>query len=432
MSYPLDIIVIGCGAAGLFAATWAGRTAQAAGCPLPLTAVDGARKLGAKILVAGGGRCNVTHRIVSEADYAGSSLPAIRKVLRRFPESDTVAFFEAAGVELKTEETGKLFPVSDSARTVLAALVREAEAAGCRLVHPARVTGLARSATGFTATTDAGALAARRVILCTGGKSLPKSGSDGLGFELARSLGHSVTEPLVPALVPLVLPAEHWIRSLAGLTLPAEVTLRAASGKRVFATTGSTLCTHVGLSGPAILDVSRHWLVARFQDPGVVLALNWLPGETADSVDRLLVAVQGRGPVAALRGRLSERLIRTLCEQAAASPTGDLSREARRRLVAVVTATPLPVVGDRGFTVAEATAGGVPLAEVRLDTMESRICPGLYLAGELLDVDGRIGGFNFQWAWASGFVAGSAAARAAIQSRAAAGVAERGDLDATS
>jgi len=154
--------------------------------------------------------------------------------------------------------------------------------------------------------------------------------------------GHSVTEPLVPALVPLVLPAEHWIRSLAGLTLPAEVTLRAASGKRVFATTGSTLCTHVGLSGPAILDVSRHWLVARFQDPGVVLALNWLPGETADSVDRLLVAVQGRGPVAALRGRLSERLIRTLCEQAAASPTGDLSREARRRLVAVVTATPWP------------------------------------------------------------------------------------------
>ncbi len=432
MSHPLDILVIGCGAAGLFAATWVGRTAQAAGCPLAVSGVDGARKLGAKILVAGGGRCNVTHCIVSEADYAGSSPPAIRKVLRRFPESDTVAFFEAAGVELKTEETGKLFPVSDSARTVLAALVREAEAAGCRLVHPARVTGLARSTTGFVATTDVGAFAAQRMILCTGGKSLPKSGSDGLGFELAQSLGHSVTEPVVPALVPLVLPAEHWIRSLAGLTLPTEVTLRGASGKRLFSTTGSTLCTHVGLSGPAILDVSRHWLVARFQDPGVSLALNWLPGETAESIDRLLVAAQGRGPLTALRGRLSERLIRTLCEQASASPTGDLAREARRRLVAVVTATPLPVVGDRGFTAAEATAGGVPLTEVRLETMESRLCPGLHFAGEVLDVDGRIGGFNFQWAWASGFVAGSAAAHAVIQSRAAAGVAGRGALDATS
>ena len=137
------------------------------------------------------------------------------------------------------------------------------------------------------------------------------------------------------------------------------------------------------------------------------------------------MAAQARGPLTALRGMLSERLIRTLCEQAAASPTGDLAREARRRLVAVVTAAPLSVVGDRGFTVAEATAGGVPLAEVRLDTMESRICPGLYLAGEVLDVDGRIGGFNFQWALASGFVAGSAAARETIQSRAAAGVAER-------
>lgn len=431
-SEPLDILVIGCGAAGLFAAAWAGRTARAAGCPLAIMGVDGARKLGAKILVAGGGRCNVTHRVVSEADYAGSSPPAIRKVLRRFTEADTVAFFEAAGVELKTEETGKLFPVSDSARTVLAALVRETEAAGCRLVHPARVTGLERSASGLQATTDTGRFDSRRVILCTGGKSLPKSGSDGLGFDLARSLGHSVTEPLVPALVPLVLPAEHWIRSLAGLTLPTEVTLRAASGKRLFTTTGSTLCTHVGLSGPAILDVSRHWLVGRAADPGVSLSLNWLPGETGESMERLILASPGRGVPALLRGRLPDRLIRTLCEQAEAPAAGDLSREARRRLIGLLTATPLPVIGDRGFTVAEATAGGVPLAEVKLDTLESRICPGLHFAGEVLDVDGRIGGFNFQWAWASGFVAGSAAARGVIQSRAAAAVAERGDRDETS
>jgi predicted Rossmann fold flavoprotein len=216
----------------------------------------------------------------------------------------------------------------------------------------------------------------------------------------------------VPALVPLVLPAGHWITQLSGLTLPTEVTLRSAAGKKLFATTGSTLCTHVGLSGPAILDASRHWLVARHADPGVTLWLNWLPGETPESLDRLLVDQHRRGALAVLRERLSDRLARTLIEQAQAAPSGDLSREARKRLVALATATPLEITGDRGFAVAEATAGGVPLSEARLDTMESRVCPGLYLAGEVLDVDGRIGGFNFQWAWASGFVAGSAAAAA--------------------
>jgi hypothetical protein len=155
------------------------------------------------------------------------------------------------------------------------------------------------------------------------------------------------------------------------------------------------------------------WLVERAADPGVTLWLNWLPGETPDSLDRRHVEGQRRGAAAVLRDGLPDRLARTLCEQAVAPPAGDLAREARRSLAALVTATPLAITGDRGFTAAEATAGGVPLAEVRLETMESRICPGLYLAGEVLDVDGRIGGFNFQWAWASGFVAGSAAAAAA-------------------
>jgi len=407
---PIDILVIGAGAAGLFASIWAGRTAAEAGRTLSITTVDSARKLGAKILVAGGGRCNVTHERVSEADYAGSTPAAIRKVLRRFGVADTVAFFEAAGVHFKAEDTGKLFPVSDSAKTVLDALVREATRAGVQMVHPAKVTGVAKADGGFRVHTDDGVFEARRVILCTGGKSLPKSGSDGVGFELAKSLGHSLTSPIVPALVPLLLPAGHWITTLSGLTLPTEVALLSASNKKLFATTGSTLCTHCGLSGPAILDVSRHWLVARVAEPSVSLSLNWLPGEQAESLDRVFVEQQGRGALSILRERLPDRLARSLCEHAAAAPAGDLSRDARRRLVSLVTATPLPITGDRGFTVAEATAGGVPLTEVRLETMESRVCPGLYLAGEVLDVDGRIGGFNFQWAWASGFVAGSAAA----------------------
>ena len=408
-----DILVVGAGAAGLFAATWAGRTAQAAdpASPRPrILVVDGARKLGAKILVAGGGRCNVTHHAVSEADYAGSSPAAIRKVLRRFPVADTIRFFEEAGVALKREDTGKLFPVTDSARTVLEALIAEATKAAAEIRHPARVTAIEATPDGFVAATDVGAIAARRVILCTGGKSLPKSGSDGGGFALARSLGHSLAEPLVPALVPLVLEHGHWITGLSGLTLPTTVTLATATGKRLFATTGSTLCTHVGLSGPAVLDISRHWLIGRHADAGVTLSLNWLPGMTTEDCDRLLVEGQRRGAVAVLRDHVTDRLARTLCELAGAPTTGDVPRDARRRLATLATATPLPVVGDRGFAVAEATAGGVPLSEVRLETMESRIRPGLFFAGEVLDVDGRIGGFNFQWAWASGFVAGSTAA----------------------
>ena len=416
----IDVLVVGAGAAGLFTATWAGRTAAAAGQPLSIGAVDGARKIGAKILVAGGGRCNITHHAVSEADYAGGTPPAIRKVLRRFTVADTVRFFAESGVEFYREaDTGKLFPVTDSSRTILDALVREAVATGVRLIHPARVTAVGPTETGFRVTTTAGEFLAKRVILCTGGKSLPKSGSDGSGFDLARSLGHSLADPIVPALVPLVLPAEHWITSLSGLALPATLTLRSGSGKRLHATTGSTLCTHRGLSGPAVLDISRHWLVARHADPAATLSINWLPEESAESIDHLLVDGQRRGALAVLRQRLTERLARCLCEQAGAAPTGDLTRDARRAVAAAVVATPLPIIGDRGFTVAEATAGGVPLTEIRLETMESRISPGLHFAGEVLDVDGRIGGFNFQWAWASGYVAGAAAATAVLRAAAA-------------
>jgi len=277
------------------------------------------------------------------------------------------------------------------------------------------VETITRDTAGFVVTTSAGLLRAARVILCTGGKSLPKSGSDGGGHLLARSLGHSLTTPIVPSLVPLVLPAGHWITALSGLTLPAELVLSAVTGKRIKASTGSTLCTHFGLSGPAVLDISRHWLVARDQaavtaSPPARLSINWLPGTPPDAIDALLLKPGGRGTLAILRDHLPDRLARQLCELAGAPTSGDLPREPRKRLVHLLTATPLDVTGDRGFTLAEATAGGVPLSEVRLDTMESRLCPGLYFAGEVLDVDGRIGGFNFQWAWASGFLAGTAAA----------------------
>lgn len=415
MSVPasrVDLAVIGAGAAGLMAAIQAGRAAQAAGGRATIAALDGARTLGAKILVAGGGRCNVTHDAVDEAAFAGSTPAAIRRVLRRFGVADTVRFFEELGVPLKREDTGKLFPVTDRSRTVLDALLRGCRDAGARLVHPFRVDAIAREAEGFVVRGPAGTIAARRVILATGGRALPKSGSDGHGFELARRLGHSTTDRILPALVPLVVAEGCFVRSLAGVAAPASIELRSGSGRRLAVFSGPTLCTHFGLSGPAVLDVSRFWSHARLDDPEAHLAINWLPETDATGVTASLER-RGGAVGAWLRARLPERLADALCGEAGVDPKAPierLSRDARRALARTVCAWRAPVVGDRGFTHAEATAGGVPLAQTHLTTLESRVCPGLFLAGEILDVDGRIGGFNFQWAWASGFVAGRAAA----------------------
>jgi predicted Rossmann fold flavoprotein len=401
-----DVVVVGAGAAGLMAAIWARRTDPTR----HVVAVDGARTLGAKILVAGGGRCNVTHHAVDETAFAGSTRPAIRKVLRRFGVDATVAFFRDEGVALKREDTGKLFPVTDRARTVLDALLRAADAAGVEVRHPWRV---ARVAPGFVVTArDGAAIAADRVVLATGGQALPKTGSDGAGYELARALGHTVTRTF-PALVPLRLPDGHFLRTLSGLSAPATLTVR-AGGRRVAEFTGPVLCTHFGLSGPAALDVSRYWTDARRGDAGAALVASWLPGTTAEALDAAL-RDPARTPGRLLADLLPDRLARALCAEAGdvwAVPGRRLTREARQALVRAVVELRLPVTGDRGFTEAEATAGGVPLAELRLDTLESRVTPGLYVCGELCDVDGRIGGFNFQWAWSSGFVAGTAAARA--------------------
>ncbi len=411
-SSSFDVIVIGAGAAGLFAAIHAGRAGAR------VLALDGAKTLGAKILVAGGGRCNVTHHAVDEKAYAGSSPNAIKNVLRRFGVAETVKFFEAYGVELKREDTGKLFPTTDDAHTILDALLQAARDAGVEIRHPQRVTSITRDAGdtggGFTVAGESwGALHAKRVILATGGKALPKSGSDGAGYEFARALGHTVTDHVFPALVPLILPGTNPLRALSGLTLPATLSLRSSTGKVLREFTNSLLCTHFGLSGPCALDISRYWRAALIEDAGAGLFANFIADEREDTLDAKILASRAANPLGFLREHVPERLARALCEIAAVDPAAilrQLTREQRKALARAACALPLHVEGDRGFTYAEVTMGGVPLAEVKLDTMESRVCPGLHLAGEILDVDGRIGGFNFQWAWASGFIAGGAAA----------------------
>jgi len=403
--------VIGAGAAGLMTAIQAGRAARASGKAPRIVALDGAKTLGAKILVAGGGRCNVTHHAVDERAFCGSTPPAIRNVLRRFDVDATVRFFEDLGVRLKREETGKLFPTTDRARTVLDALVSAARGAGVELRHPWRVTSVAREDEVFVVRGPAGTLRANRIALATGGCSLPKSGSDGWGYEIARSLGHTTTARIVPALVPLLLADGSFLRGLSGISSPATLTVRTASGKALAVATGPTLCTHFGLSGPAVLDISRHWLLARADGAGARLVIDWLPGLDGPGLMPLLGGVAPPSVRGGLRSALPDRLADALCREADVEPDAvfaRLPRAARARLTAIVRECELSVVGDRGFTHAEATAGGVPLAEVSLKTLESRRTAGAFIVGEILDVDGRIGGFNFQWAWATGAVAGRA------------------------
>jgi predicted Rossmann fold flavoprotein len=411
MNEQVDLAIVGAGAAGLMAGIWASRSTAG---QRRIAILDSARKVGAKILVAGGGRCNVTHHEVDASDFAGSTRPAIQKVLRQFDVPQTVAFFAELGVALKTEETGKLFPVTDSARTVLDALLDVAEAAGVGLKHPFRVTAVEKTPAGFRLTGDGGTLEATRLVLATGGRSLPKTGSDGHGYALAQALGHSLTPRIFPGLVPLLLPDGHFVRDLSGLSTPTTLTVRAANGAPLKSFTNSTLCTHFGLSGPAVLDISRYWLDAEMDDPGATLVINWWPEQTTKGLDQALQVLGRTTLLNYLRGPLPERLAAALAVEAGLDPRQpghSLTRAQRQSLARAVTAMPLPSTGSRGYDYAEVTAGGVPLSELRLNTLESRVCPGLYLCGEICDVDGRIGGFNFQWAWASGYVVGRAQRR---------------------
>ncbi len=410
MSEHADVVIVGAGAAGLMAGIWAGRTRPGQGVLI----LDGVRKIGAKILVSGGGRCNVTHYRVDADRFAGASPAAIGKVLRRFDVPEVTRFFVELGVQLKQEQTGKLFPVSDSARAVLNALLEAVRRAGVGLQYPSRVTRVSREGEQFRVANEAGEILSRRVILATGGCSLPKSGSDGYGYEIARSLGHTVTDAIHPALVPLTLPDGHFVRSLSGLTLVTQLELRSGTGKRIKSLSGSTLCTHFGLSGPAVLDISRYFIAARRADPAAHLVINWTSERREQDLD--LELQQGRkGKIRNHLARaLPDRLVGALLQESGVENDIELARLGRverRALVRNLCTMPLPITGDRGFNYAEVTAGGVPLTEVNLQSMESRRCPGLFLCGEICDVDGPIGGFNFQWAWASGYVAGISAAR---------------------
>lgn len=412
MSGPLDVVVVGAGAAGLAAAIFTARMKPGS----RVVILDGASKVGAKILVSGGGRCNVTHEAVDAADFWGGSPNVVRRVLAALPVDRTIAFFKEIGVTLHVEDRGKLFPDSNSARTVLDALLSEAERRGVELRSGHRVLAVARRDDLFQLTTSAGDLSARKVVLATGGLSLPKTGSDGLGYQLATSLGHTLVAT-TPALEPLLLEGDFHA-ALSGIAQPVELTVRVA-GRKPALLEGPMLWTHFGVSGPAALDASRHWQRAKLEGAAVTVSANLLPGHDFPALEAKLLQLVQAQPRTHLRNVLAGLLPGKVVDAVLArlkvggdTSMANVSREDRRTLVKALLDWPLPVVGGRGYNFAEVTAGGVPLAEVDPSTLESRRSAGLYFAGEILDVDGRLGGFNFQWAWSSAWVVASALARA--------------------
>jgi predicted Rossmann fold flavoprotein len=377
--------------------------------------MDGARRLGAKILVSGGARCNVTNARVTEADFWGGRRTVIRRVLRSFSVADTVEFFREIGVPLHEEDDGKLFPNSNRARDVLNALVTAAHDAGVTIATGARVSDVVKRNGGFRLATAVGTIDAVRTVLATGGCSLPKSGSDGAGFDIARRLGHTIV-PTTPGLVPLLLARDDDAlhRELSGVAHDAELTLRidGAVGVRL---TGALLWTHFGISGPVALNMSRHWLRAALEQRRAALTMSFCPEKTFEDLERWWTSRARERPHSSISTTLSTlvpasvaSVLLSRLRQRGDTTLAHLSRVDRRRLSHSLLEWPLHVTGDRGYTYAEVTAGGVSLDDIDPSTMRSRVCDGLSLVGEILDVDGRIGGFNFQWAWSSARAAATA------------------------
>lgn len=396
------IVIVGAGAAGLATAIFARRLGRT-----PVRLLDGAARPGAKILVSGGSRCNVTNAVVTERDYWGGRPTIIRRVLARLPVAQTIAFFEEIGVPLKQEATAKLFPRSDRSRDVLDALLAAARALDVTVSPSTRVHRIAPAGDGFSLETSNGPLRADAVVLATGGLSLPKTGSDGGGLLMARALGHMIV-PTTPALAPLLLGAPGLHERLSGVAQDVELELR-TNGRTTARIPGAMLWTHFGISGPAALDASRHWLRATLEGHTAALTANLRPGHTFESLDSAWTSMAADHPRLLLQNALAEMLPASVSTALLESLPIDgglrlaqFTRAERRALSHALSALPLPVRDSRGYNYAEATAGGVALDEIDSTTMESRRCRGLFLVGEMLDVDGRLGGFNFQWAWSSG------------------------------
>jgi predicted Rossmann fold flavoprotein len=406
------VIVIGAGAAGSMAAIFA----ATAGADTVL--VERTRDGGRKILISGGGRCNVLPARLDPARFVTDSSPnLLRKIVRAWPLDAQRRFFEQTlGIPLVEEvASAKLFPASHRARDVRDGLLEHARGVGVHLRMDAHVVGIAPVTAGWEVSLAGGeSLVADAVIVATGGLSVPNTGSDGAGLGMLERLGH-VKHPTYAALTPITAHAPHFA-ALAGISLTVSITAR--SVERSASAHGGFLFTHHGYSGPAALDVSH--VLSRARGEGgsaAALQVQWTPWSDAEWATAL-GPHGGRTVTGALRARLPDRLADVLLGVAGVDPArslAELRRDERLRLTDTLVRGALPWDGDEGYRKAEVTGGGIALGEVHPQTMESRRHPGLFLCGEVLDAFGPIGGYNFLWAWVTGRSAGLGAA--AVTSR---------------
>ena len=405
----MRIAVVGGGPAGMMAAIAAGEQGA------DVTLFDGNEKLGKKLYITGKGRCNVTNDADSDAFF--KNIPRNPRFLyscyAAFDNRALMKRIEDAGVPLKVERGGRVFPQSDKASDITKALERMMSKSGVRVCLRSKVKEILPSDGGFDLCLPGQTRHFDRVILACGGASYPSTGSDGSGYALAKGLGHTVTE-ILPSLIPIVT-KEDWCRSLQGLSLK-NVKLSAKAGKKLlFDELGEMLFTHFGISGPLVLSLSS--VIAGKDLDGIDLRIDLKPGLTREQLERRLLRdfeARARGQISTvLDGLLPRSLTPVIAETAgvaAETAVSQVSRAQREKLMDALKGLPVHAAGSRPIAEAIVTRGGVSVKEVDPKTMESKIVPGVYLCGEMLDVDGFTGGFNIQIAMSSGYAAGRAAA----------------------
>ena len=389
----VDVLVIGAGAAGLMCALTAGARGRR------VLVVDHANKVGKKILMSGGGRCNFTNTGATHANYLSANPHFAKSALARFTPADFIAMVDRHGIAWHEKERGQLF-CDDSSRQIVRLLLDECAAVGVQVQASCPVHSVSRRGEGFVASTAIGQVQAQSLVVACGGLSIPSMGASGFGYALAQQFGHALL-PTRAALVPLTLSGKHLDRyqDLAGVAVPD---VEARVGRAAFR--AGLLFTHRGVSGPAILQISSYW------QPGDDLRLDLLPDH--DTATWLRGQRQAR-PLAQLHTVLAEALPKRLAQKLCEHWFGDrpMRQHADAELGAIgaqLNAWPLTASGTEGYRTAEVTLGGVDTDGLSSTTMQSRLVPGLYFIGEVVDVTGWLGGYNFQWAWASGKAAGAA------------------------
>jgi len=395
MASPYDVIIIGAGAAGLMCAQIAGQRGQR------VLVLDHGEQAGAKILISGGGRCNFTNLEAGAERYLSGNPHFAKSALKRFTQHDFIAMVRRYGIAYHERKWGQLF-CDDSAAQIVGMLLDECSAGQVQLRLGHRITGLEKS-DGFVVNTDHGDFAAPRLVLATGGLSIPKMGATGFAFDTARRFGLAVSETRA-ALVPLRFTDDDLriMQGLTGISLEAVV----SCGKRSFRE--ALLFTHRGLSGPSILQISSYWR------EGDSISVNLLPDHHAAE---LLAERRTSRPKAELKTVMAEllptRLAHALCEAYLPNPVmANLSNAVLTKAAALLNGWSLKPAGSEGYRTAEVTLGGVDTHGLSSKTMEARDVPGLYVVGEAVDVTGWLGGYNFQWAWSSGWCAGMAVSEA--------------------